>query len=50
MGNLYNLSTPNIWPTNNLDLNPPDYYVRSIVEKEKDSLKGCHSLSNVLYE
>ena len=45
--NLYDHITPNIWHPNSPDLNPLDYYVWSIVEKEvnenphnaKDSLK-----------
>ena len=45
--NLYHHVTPSIWPPNSPDLNPLDYYVWSIVDKEvnkhphntKDSLK-----------
>ncbi len=25
--------TPNIWPSNSLDLNPLDYYVWSVIER-----------------
>ena len=32
--NLYDRITPNIWPPNSPDLNPLDYYVSSVVEKE----------------
>ena len=46
--NLYNHITPKIWPSNSPDLNPLDYYVWKVVEKElnkhshdtKDSLKA----------
>ena len=47
--NLYDHIVPNIWPPNSPDLNPLDYYVWSVVEKDvneyghdtKDSLKAA---------
>ena len=47
--NLYDYITPNIWPPNSPVLNPLEYYVWSVVEKEvneylhntKDSLKAA---------
>ena len=49
VGNLYDHINPNIWPAHSLDLNPLDYYMWSVVDKEvnehphntKDSLKAA---------